>query len=321
MSTISVAMCTYNGARYVAEQLQSLAAQERLPDEVVICDDVSSDETVDLVQRFAEEAPFPVHFFVNPKNLGSTANFAAVIERCSGDIIALADQDDVWLPEKLGRLELAFELQDNPGFVFSDAYAVDQAGAPLDYTLWQAVGFGKNRIRRLQAGHAFEVLLKRDVVTGATMAFRAEYRDLVLPIAESWVHDGWIALLISAVAPCVAVEIPLINYRQHGDQQIGEKRRSLLQELQIARQLGHDYFQRYADRFSAALERLENHPQIEIDRQKLIMLEEKIAHWQSRARMREPRAWRFPRILKEAVSGRYRKYSLGWKCMAQDAFL
>src|ERR687885_1327551 len=98
---VSVAMCTYNGAAFLREQLQSLAAQARTPDELVVCDDASADATVRVVREFAAAAPFPVRLTVNERNLGSTKNFERAISLCAGDLVALSDQDDLWLPAKL----------------------------------------------------------------------------------------------------------------------------------------------------------------------------------------------------------------------------
>src|SRR5437588_7313199 len=105
---ISIAMCTYNGARFLREQLDSFAAQSRLPDEVVICDDGSTDGTADIVRTFASGAPFPVHFHVNEPRLGITRNFERAAGLCTGSIIFFSDQDDVWLPDKLDRFAEAF---------------------------------------------------------------------------------------------------------------------------------------------------------------------------------------------------------------------
>src|SRR5688572_14133745 len=99
----SVAMCTYNGARYLKEQLDSFTVQTRLPDELIVCDDGSSDETCQIVSTFAASAPFTVRLEVNQQTLGSTQNFAKAIQLCRGDLIALCDQDDVWLPGKLDK--------------------------------------------------------------------------------------------------------------------------------------------------------------------------------------------------------------------------
>src|SRR5215470_8302349 len=105
---ISVAMCTYNGARFLAEQLGSLAAQSRLPDELVVCDDGSTDESAEIVKDFARHAPFPVRLEVNEENLGATKNFEKAIGLCRGEVIALSDQDDVWYPKKLELHESVF---------------------------------------------------------------------------------------------------------------------------------------------------------------------------------------------------------------------
>lgn len=91
---ISVALCTHNGSAYLTEQLASIAAQTRLPDELVVCDDRSSDDTPRLLADFAARAPFPVQVVVNSENLGSTAKFAKAISLCQGDFIALSDQAD-----------------------------------------------------------------------------------------------------------------------------------------------------------------------------------------------------------------------------------
>src|SRR5216683_3439034 len=114
-------MCTYNGARFLLHQLESIAAQTRLPNELVVCDDRSADESLEIVRSFAKRAPFPVRLEINEKNLGSTKNFEKAIGLCQGEIIALADQDDVWKPRKLAVLEKTLEEHPEAGYVFSDA--------------------------------------------------------------------------------------------------------------------------------------------------------------------------------------------------------
>src|SRR5262249_18454629 len=100
---LSVALCTYHGASYVDAQVASLTRQTRLPDELIVCDDLSTDDTVSILERFARAAPFPVRIHVNEQTLRSTKNFEQAISLCSGDVIFLCDQDDVWEPEKLAR--------------------------------------------------------------------------------------------------------------------------------------------------------------------------------------------------------------------------
>jgi len=101
---LSIALATYNGERYIGEQLDSILRQTRLPDELVVFDDASVDATQAIVLDFARHAPFPVRFQVNSVRLGSTRNFEMAIRACGGDIIFLCDQDDVWYPDKIALI-------------------------------------------------------------------------------------------------------------------------------------------------------------------------------------------------------------------------
>ena len=99
--TISIAMATYNGDRYIGEQLDSLARQKLLPLELVVTDDGSSDGTLDILKAFSEGAPFPVRIFRNTTRLGYEENFLKAASLCNGDVIAFCDQDDIWMDRKL----------------------------------------------------------------------------------------------------------------------------------------------------------------------------------------------------------------------------
>ena len=131
---ISVAMCTYNGERFLPQQLASIAAQTRLPDELVVCDDRSTDRTVAIVREFAASVPFPVKVFENERNLGYSANFEAAIRRCEGDLIALSDQDDIWYPQHLETLQRPFLEPRFPpvGWVYSNLDEIDESGAVVN---------------------------------------------------------------------------------------------------------------------------------------------------------------------------------------------
>jgi len=238
-SRISVAMCTYNGARFLCEQLESIAAQTRLPDEMVICDDVSADESAEIVRNFAKNACFPVRVEVNERNLGSIKNFEKAIGLCQGEIIALADQDDVWKDHKLSKLCTA--LQENPraGYAFSNAQLIDERGSLLALNLWDSVRFhGTLQNGFFETGQVVS-LLKRAAATGATMAFRANLKDILLPISPFFVHDYWISLLASCVGWYgVPVPEPLIEYRQHERQQIGVRHLGMAEQSRNIYALG-----------------------------------------------------------------------------------
>jgi hypothetical protein len=308
---LSIALCTYNGAQYLPEQLDSFAAQSRLPDELVICDDGSTDETVAQVRKFEAEAPFPVWLFINERNLGSTKNFEQAIARCSGDVIFLADQDDVWLPEKIARMEAVLAANDDLALVFSDAEIVDANLNPLSYTLWQGRRFNQSLRSRLRRGEAFPVLLKQNYITGATMAFRARYRPLALPISSLWIHDGWIALMLATVAPLALIDTPLIQYRQHAHNQVGGTRRTPTEWVEAPRQSYLEQLNLSEERYMAFLERVHDLPGVPNQQQVCDQLQAKIAHVRARAHLPDKRLQRIPRVLREVGAGRYRRYSLG----------
>src|SRR6185436_20539861 len=118
---ISVAMCTFNGAEFLPAQLQSILTQSRPPDEIVICDDGSTDNTRNLLEKLAAESSIPITTHINDQNLGSVKNFERAITLCTGDVIALSDQDDVWRNDKLQRFESVLNKSHSAGMVFSDA--------------------------------------------------------------------------------------------------------------------------------------------------------------------------------------------------------
>ncbi|MCG8402010.1 MAG: glycosyltransferase family 2 protein [Firmicutes bacterium] len=318
---LSVAMCTYNGARFLAEQLGSIAAQTRRPDELVVCDDGSFDSTAEVIEAFKSTADFPVYWRVNQKKLGSTKNFARAIALCTGDIIALSDQDDVWRPEKLMLIEEQFRRSPGAGLVFTDAEVTDESLRPLGYRLWQYNGFGRSEQKKINRGQAARVLLKRNVVTGATMAFKAEFRPLFMPIPGNWVHDGWIALIIAACADLAVVNWPLIQYRQHFNQQIGASKIGPVKQLALARRTSSINYGNQLSQYRTARDRLRVKTGFGPDEQAMSELNLKIAHLKARCNMPEQKLARLPAVLKELITFRYHRYASGWKSAAKDLFL
>jgi glycosyltransferase involved in cell wall biosynthesis len=330
MSKISIALCTYNGARFLPAQLESFLNQTRLPDELIVCDDCSTDETPQIVNDFARRAPFTVSFRVNEKNLGSTKNFERAISLCGGDLIFLSDQDDVWLPQKLARIETEFDKNSQVGLVFSDAEIVDENLHPANCGLWQFT-FSEERRENARNGNFFDVLLWQNVVTGATMAFRSEYRKIFTPIPEripNLIHDGWISLLIANEAEVVFVEEPLIKYRQHSNQQLGIDYDAAFKRSFAERK------ERYAAGIEVGreeIERLEQmkeiftaYPQFEKRRGSVSfddLIEEKreqIAHYDARMNLPLNRFERFLPVGRETLTGRYRRFSKGFLSVAKD---
>ena len=323
----SVAMCTYNGATWLREQLASIASQTCPPDELVVCDDRSNDSTVAIIRSFASSAPFPVRLHVNEVNLGPTANFGRAIGLCDGDIIFLSDQDDVWLPTKIARMAPLLEQSPGVGAVFGDGHVADAEMQPLGYTLWQATRFTPEEQEKVLARRTVEVLLKHHVVHGATMAFRAEMRTLTLPIpVVPWSgHDSWTALLIAAVADYALVREPVIRYRLHSGNVTGIRRRSLREQIALGRNLVRgEIFRHEADVLNAACDRLLSMKEAPNGRpaaNAVALIRDKVAYLQARDRMSASFIRRLPDVLRENARGGYFKYGQGWRSIAQDVFL
>lgn len=314
-TTISIALCTYHGARYVLEQLESIAAQTLLPDEIVVCDDCSTDETAEIINTFGRRAPFPVHLYLNEHNLGSTKNFERAISLCAGEIILLSDQDDVWDPRKLERIRGVFSDRPHIGSVLTDAKVVDDELCPLPYTLWQFIKFTRAEQRDIRNSRAFDVLLRHNVATGATLAFRSQFRPLILPIPELWVHDGWIALLIAAVGAFDIIESPLISYRQHAGNQLGAVKKKKKKPLRSFSDIYWDRIQR----FTLARERLVlKRKEMKVPEHLIVKLEQKIQHLQTRGALPRSRWGRLPIMLRELFALRYHRYHRGTISFSKD---
>ena len=317
---ISVAMCTYNGSRYLLEQLESIANQSRPPDEVVICDDRSSDATAEIARTFASSAPFPVRILINDENLGSTRNFEKCMALCEGDIVALSDQDDIWHPSKLHLIEKAFMEDPLLGLVFSDARLVDEKLRPLGHTLWSTVLFTKEKQERFERGGGFPLLVSRNIVTGATAAYRRTLNEVLLPfpaLSGAWIHDGWIALVATAVSNVKPIAICLVDYRQHPLQQLGAPKtwkslvRSILPRDDLERQVQD--LTRIRERLTAApipvLSEAEKH---------LHVMAARIKHLEMRIALPRRRIQKIRPIWMLLRRGYYHRYSSGWMSAARD---
>lgn len=312
---ISVALATCNGATYLQELLDSLAAQQLPPFELMVSDDASTDATLSILEQFASAAPFEVRILHNTTRLGVADNFARAIADCSGEIIALADQDDVWHPQKLARLAQALSQPDAQA-AFSDADVVDADLRPLGYTMWQRVRFTTGERMRMARGDGFSVLLKHSIVTGATLAFRSHMRDVALPIPVGWAHDAWLAHNAAARGQIVAIPEPLIAYRQHAGNVVGGRVKPIIREICSALALDRGaWYRSELNRWEALAERLESaSPATPVP----TCLDEKIEHLRRRAELPKARWRRTPRILSEVLAGNYARYARNWGSIAID---
>jgi len=319
-SGISIAMCTCNGELFLLEQLESIAKQTVLPNELIICDDRSTDGTLKIIQDFQRKTPFNIRIYSNNSKLGPTKNFEKVISLCLKNMIVLSDQDDFWFPNKLEKVIRVFKNQPKTGYLFSDAIIVDEKLHNSSFTIWERISFNFMQRKDYKQGQQLKVLLKHNVVTGATMAFRAELRKLILPIPEQWIHDAWIALLLSAAnIKGTFIEEPLIKYRQHSNQLIGTKAISFNKQIQKAYLNKLDYYELLSKSFENVVNRLLFMDKLNANTQ--ILIESYINHLKKRQMIHEIKYWkRWYWIFKEVLNGRYNCFSNGWKSVAKDLF-
>lgn len=199
---ISVCMATYQGERYVEEQLTSILAQLGPSDEVIVTDDGSSDATVAVIEGLSDDR---VTVHRNPSNLGYSRNFEGALSRATGDIVFISDQDDVWLPGKVATMVEALENND---LVVSDVVVVD---GNLDEV-------HPSHFRQYGVRKGFLPNFLRTRYIGAAMAMRRSVLDLVLPLprrSRLCAYDYWITVAAEAYLRVGLVEQPLMLYRRH----------------------------------------------------------------------------------------------------------
>ena len=319
---ISVALGTRNGAAHVARQVASILSQRPAPFELVVGDDDSSDDTLAIIERVYAEAlaadpqlPTRLEIIRRQPALGVTANFAATLAACSGDLIALSDQDDEWMPGKLAALAAAFAADPELLLAHTDARLVDGDGSPLGVTLLDALEATAQERAGLAAGEALPVLLRRNLVTGATVMLRRTLLSSAAPIPAQWVHDEWLAAIAAAVGRVRLLPESLIDYRQHGANQIGARRPTMTDRFARLREPQAERAARLAQRTALLAERGRTVGVApEVQRQ----LDAKAAHEARRARLPRVRLARVPAVIAGAVSGRYSRYSRGAMDVLRD---
>jgi len=321
-------MSTYQGAKHLEEQLGSLAAQTRPPDEIIVCDDGSADGTVELLQRFRARSTFPVEIHKNPRRLGAAKSFERAVSFSRGGIVFLCDQDDVWSPIKLDRVLTLLETSPEIGAVFSDAELLDRGGHPSRKRLWSTIGVDERWRSRFSRGDRrtrVRMLAQGNAASGATLAFRSRFRDLLLPIPEGWGHDEWIALLLAAVTDLRMLPDALVGYRIHPGQRIGLGRhptwgarwRSRSRSSSERTRRREELLAR-ADLLDVARDRLRDRAaHWTIPSAALTVLASHSGHLRARART-SPRGRRVGGILTELLAGRYHRFSRGWASVARD---
>lgn len=318
---LSIVMCTYNGSAFLQPQLDSLLAQTRRPDEILIGDDGSVDATPNLLQDFAERARaggIEVRLRLNRHNRGYVENFSEGLRSATGDVLFLCDQDDVWLPEKLEQMAVRFENDPALLLLHSDARLVDGNGDSLRCSLFTALAMTADEKLAIHAGNGFDVVLRRSFVTGATAAVRRELVDLALPVGEGWIHDEWLAAVAAAIGRIDFIDASLIDYRQHDANQIGARKRTLAMKWQDLLLPRGELLSREATRLHLLEVFLQALASPEAERS-AARIRHKRMHFERRVRIgRLPRWQRMPAIAHEARLGCYRQYGTGGRSMLRD---
>lgn len=318
--SISVALCTHNGAAFVREQIDSILAQSVPVTQIVLSDDASTDETVSLVERAVRESPLPRPELLVLRNvpaLGVVANFEQAVRACTGDLIALCDQDDVWMPDKLARFVECFTAEPDLLLAHSDATLVTADRTPLPDSLLDSLEATPGERRHLVDGRSYYTLIRRNLVTGATVVFRRELLEHAVPFAPSWVHDEWLAIVASAISRTLLIDGRLIEYRQHGGNQIGASKPSLRYKFGKLREPRLERNQGLVARSTALVERLESLGTL-IDSSRLAHARAKLTHEKWRLALPSNPVLRAPRIAVAVVAGRYSRFSRGLMDAARD---
>lgn len=227
----SVVMATYNGAAYLREQIDSIVQAMDADDELVIADDGSDDGTIAILEQYSARDP-RVKVLPNRSHKGVIGNFDYGIRRANGDIILLADQDDVWFPNKISRLKQLFASDPNLTCVLSDLTIIDGDGnetAP-SFFAWRGVqpGYWKNFMKNSFIGNA--------------MTFRSTIKPYILPIPPKVpMHDQWIGLINERYGKVLFLHDALGSYRRHGhnvtDMQHGSISSMLRKRWNLAKEL------------------------------------------------------------------------------------
>jgi len=244
---ISIALATYNGEKYLQEFLNSIISQTYDNIEVIACDDQSTDKTVEILREYSKE--MKLNYFVNQKRLGVNKNFEKAINLCTGDFIALADQDDIWVKDKLEILYEEIIKDDNILCVLSDAFIINENGELISNSFIKYIGVNSNT--------DFKSFLFGSRFLGCTFMIRRNLVNYALPFPNDiCCHDWWLNIIASKKGTVKFVDKPLIYYRIHGANTTGALKASFLNLLNFYLQKGGKFMDDHQKILLATLDRL-----------------------------------------------------------------
>ena len=201
---VSVAMATYNGEKYLEQQIDSILSQLGNEDELIISDDHSSDQTLAMIEKYMKN-DHRVKLFMNEES-GVTSNFENAIKRTQNELIFLSDQDDIWKPEKVKTVKDYYEKNPHIQMIMSDITVVDNQLNPTIESFYE--------FRGSRAG-VFKNIIKNSYI-GCAMSFKKELKTKILPIPRNVpMHDMWIGLVADMNKSALLIPEKLIYYRRH----------------------------------------------------------------------------------------------------------
>ncbi len=197
-------MATYNGAKYIREQMDSILSQTLKPDEIIVVDDCSADETVSILHEYKTKCNIKI--YLNSENCGVNRNFEKAISLAEGDYIFISDQDDVWFPEKIKTTyEKLLEIEKGgPACVSSMALDVD---ANLNVQV----------LDKKTKDAEYEMALYGNGSQGCSLAFNKKLKDIVLPLSDKFIYDHYIGVFSCFLGERYTIGKPLMYYRHHGN--------------------------------------------------------------------------------------------------------
>lgn len=305
--TVSVAMCTFNGERFISEQLQSILDQTTKPFEIVVVDDGSTDRTVEIIEQFilsSADLPISINLLKNPVRLGVTSNFEKAISATSGQYIFLADQDDIWQLDRIETYLNCWVDEPSTQLIFSDATLINAQGEIIGSSLFGALKITSQEFSKAENQSLFEVLIKRNIVTGATTALSRSLFDIATPFPKSWIHDEWLAIVAASLNQVKIMREQSIGYRQHDSNVIGIKRRT------IRYWLGY-FFASRAGRFVELNQRnsaLQNKLS-QIHSSYIELAEDKSQFDRDRTLLPNNRLLRIPYVIRNVLNGNYSRFA------------
>lgn len=303
--------------KFLSQQLESIETQTQLVDHVVISDDYSTDGTWEYVETWAKKVPFRVTLIRNDPRLGLIANFEQAVSAVDADLIFSCDQDDVWLPTKVETLAAVFEKHPEVLLAHTDAILIDGNNKELGTTLFAELPVSDTERHAVQAGEAFEVYCRRNLVTGAAAAFRRSLLTVARPLPHVLYHDAWLAFLAAATGKVVLLDTPTIQYRLHGSNTVGvvvsERKTDTLTKLRhflwdVKSPQSHRMsVDRNIARRTVLHERLSSYP--EVSQRYVAMAREALEFAKRRAELPQNPVKRVATVLGNASAGHYHRFS------------